>query len=85
MYKAKSRAMYLFFLKESPTRWVIEKVLGKKVDNLGKLVPGYIRHEGNEGCPEDVGNSWAQIWNWTVVDPRITVQCSGTKKRKIKK
>ena len=77
-YKAKSRNMYLFFLAESPARWVIENTIGKKVNDQGTPISGFIRHEGNLACPEDVGNSWKQVWNMTVVDPRITVQCSGT-------
>ena len=77
VYKAKSREMYLFFLAESPARWVIEDIIGKKVNDRGTPVSGFIRHEGNLACPEDVGNSWKHLWNGAVVDPRITVQCSG--------
>ena len=72
-YKAMSRGLYLFFIEESPARWVIEPEIGGEV-------AGYIRHEGNVACPEYVGTSWTQAWNSTVVDPRITVQCSGTLK-----
>ena len=41
-YKAKSSEKYLFFVAESPARWVIDNILGKIVDDQGNPVSGFI-------------------------------------------
>ena len=68
----KKGSMYLFFVDKAPARWVVEDVLGKD------WAYGYIRHEGNDSCPEQVpADTWAQVWKGQV-DPRVKVQCAGT-------
>ena len=53
---------------ESPDRWVIEQMLGEKNGHE------WIRHKGNNICPDSVGNKW--YLNTGKKNETINVQCT---------
>ena len=72
-----ARNAYFMFYTETdgPKRWVVEPTIGQTRNSEGTIVHGYLRYEGDVSCPEFAGQSWSQVFNMSVVDSSITVQC----------
>ena len=77
-FKHQTNGYYLFYISKQNTsgneRWVIERGIEIKNDK-GYELHGYVRHEGNETCPSEVGQNWYQVWNTTKIDPSILITC----------
>ena len=81
-FKHQTKGYYLFYISKQytsgKTRWVIENGIKIKHDK-GYELYGYVRHEGNEKCPSEVGKNWYQVYDTTKIDPSILITC-GKKK-----
>ena len=79
-YKNANRNYFLFFIEGNQetgkSRWVIENELGKFLGPDGARYHGYIRYEGDQFCPSEVGKQWHNVWNQGSIDQNIQVRCS---------
>ena len=78
-FKHQTKGYYLFYISKQytsgKTRWVIENGIKIRNNDKGYELYGYVRHEGNEICPSDVGQNWYQVWDTTKIDPSILITC----------
>ena len=51
-------------------RWVIDSQI-KKLWNYR----GFVRHEGSQKCPSEVGKQWTSYWT-SHTDPNIEIACT---------
>ena len=38
---------------------------------------GWIWYEGDDHCPEFLGQKWMQVYNPGTIDPKIKINCAG--------
>ena len=78
-FKHQTNGYYLFYISKQhtsgKTRWVIENRDKITIDDKGYELYGYLRDEGNEICPSEVGQNWYHVWDTTKIDPSILVTC----------
>ena len=65
-------------------RWVIHPFNNDHIVPVYKSYKGYISHEGNQKCPNEVGKQWISYWTWNSdrskhVDPNVDVICANGK------